>query len=99
MGKSDVILGKTSGSKTSGTAWFTDIVIPRHGQLKLQIAVVEAMTLQYTLDGTNYANGDTFAAGSGKELVVSVAEGDLFNLKQSSGGSATVRWARVHADS
>lgn len=101
MGKSDVILGKvTPGSKSSGTDWFgSDIVIPRSGQLKLQIAVVEAMTLEYTLDSTNYVNGDTFSASAGKELTVSVSEGDLFNLRQSSGGAVTVRWAKVHIDS
>jgi hypothetical protein len=99
MGKSDVLLDKTSGSKASGTAWFTDILIQKTGQLKLQIAVAEAMTLQYTIDGTNYVNGLPLAAASGYDLSVSVTAGDLFNLRQSSGGPVTVRWARVHADS
>jgi hypothetical protein len=101
MGKSDVILGKvTPGSKNTGADWFgSDIVVPKSGQLKLQIAVVEAMTLEYTLDGTNYVNGDTFSASSGKELAVSVSGGDLFNIRQSSGVAVTVRWARVHLDS
>ncbi|MCI0565543.1 MAG: hypothetical protein MN733_44330 [Nitrososphaera sp.] len=101
MGRSDVILGKvTPGSKSSGSHWFSsDIVVPKSGRMQLQIAVANAMTLEYTLDGTNYVKGDSIASEEGKELFLSVTQGDAFNLQQSSGGSVTVRWARVHIDS
>jgi hypothetical protein len=95
----DLVLGSASGEKATGADWFaTDLAIPYAGTCELHICVAGAMTLEYTIDGTNYAKGASFAAGEGKVLYLPLEAGGVLNLRQSSGGNVTVTWCKVFYD-
>jgi hypothetical protein len=95
----DLVLGTSSGVKATGADWFAaDLEIPYTGYAEIEVNPASAMTLEYTVDGTNYATGAGFSGGDAKILYLPLAKGDLLNLRQSSGGNVTVTRCRVFYD-
>lgn len=85
-------------TKNTATEWFTDLTITEYLRVHISLAVATAMTLEVTKDGTNYANGATFAANDAKELVMYLRPGNIFNLRQSSGNTVTITYCDVIAE-
>lgn len=90
-----VISLAAGATKDSATEFFTDTSILKAGKIWIAIGTATAMTLEVTHDGTNYCNGKTFAAGECAVLVDVLGPGNSFNLRQSSGGTVTLRWCNV----
>ena len=85
-------------TKASTTEWFSDLTITEFLRVDISLAVATAMTLEVTKDGTNYANGATFAANDAKELTIYLRPGNIFNLRQSSGSTVTITYCDIIAE-
>lgn len=91
----DVPVVNASGSKDSAAEWFSDTTILKAGKVWISIGTATAMTLEVTHNGADYCNGKTFAANECAVLVDVLGPGEVFNLRQSSGGAVTLRWCNV----
>lgn len=100
--------GSTSGAKAQNAEWFAADIVPtdnvndnaRQFRVTVNVAELDAGTdNEFTIDsGANWyplANLVLLTLNRHHQFVISIREGDLFNMRNTSVGGLTVNYCRV----